>query len=163
MRTGEAGRRGFALVAAAIWLACVAVLAGVALPHPEGAERISRDEEYARCIREYSVAISRFVWLNKRNPADLAELSAAVPPVLREIRRDPATGGTGSWILSTGPDGRAHVATASDARSADGTPYADWRIDPNGALVKAPPAAGAEERSQRSGSRATRGSFGGHP
>lgn len=136
MRNGDAPR-GFALVAATAWLACLAILAGVALPHPEGEARLARDAEYARCLREYSVAISRFVWLNKRDPRDLAELAAASPPVLRRIYRDPVTGRSDGWVLLAESGVPPRVATVSDARASDGSRYADWRYDAHGVLRRA--------------------------
>jgi len=117
----------------------MAVLATAALPHPDAAVRLDRDAEYAAAIREYSVAISRFLWLNKKHPVALEELSRAAPPVLRRVYRDPATGRRDSWALVPGPDGRPRVATTSRARSADGTPYADWWVDERRVLHKSPP------------------------
>lgn len=127
---------GFALVAATGWLLVMAILAGVALPHPEAARRLARDAEYERILREYSVAISRFLWLNKRDPATLEELSNAVPRVLRRVYPDPASGRADTWVLVKDADGRVRPATTSPARSADGTPFADWRIDDARVLQK---------------------------
>jgi competence protein ComGC len=123
--------KGFTLAMVSIWLLVISITATVALSNPETEKIIHKEAAYKKIITEYSVAISRFIWLNKRNPESIEELANSNPPVLRRLYDDPFTGNTSSWTMVSRLKMPPVIVSGSGVVSGNGSPCSTWWVDKN--------------------------------
>ncbi len=98
MPTGNAGERGYTLVALVGVLTVMAIALAAALPHWSALARRERETELVARGFQYAEAIRVFQRRFGRLPTELAELVEVEPRALRRLWKDPMTD-DGTWIL----------------------------------------------------------------
>jgi general secretion pathway protein G len=126
-------RRGFTLVELMIVMAIILILIGLAVPYYQKSIIRTRETVLRSNLFSLRSMIDEYSFDKQKAPQSLQDL--VQDGYLREMPKDPMTGGADTWrvvmedagqsVSQTEP-GIFDVHSGSDKLGLDGTPYSDW-------------------------------------
>jgi general secretion pathway protein G len=132
IRSGKQ-RRGFTLIEILIVVSIIGILVSIAIPIYQKSILRTRESVLRNNLFTMRTVLDEYTYDKQKAPQSLQDL--VTEGYLREIPYDPMTGSNQSWkiemedslrsVNQTEP-GIFDIHSASDKKSLDGTPYAEW-------------------------------------
>ena len=127
------GRSGFTLIELMIVMAIVVILVSISIPYYQKSILRAKESVLRNNLFTMRTVLDEYTYDKQKAPQTLQDLVGE--GYLREVPRDPITGGNSAWktvmedagqSVNQNEPGIFDVHSGSDKMSLDGTPYSEW-------------------------------------
>lgn len=127
------GRSGFTLIELMIVMAIIVILVSISIPYYQKSILRAKESVLRNNLFTMRTVLDEYTYDKQKAPQTLQDLVGE--GYLREVPRDPITGGNSAWktvmedagqSVNQNEPGIFDVHSGSDKMSLDGTPYSEW-------------------------------------